>query len=138
MQLQKVDPPEAVIAAFRDVQAARADRERAINEAQAYANSILPRARGDAARIEREAEGYRQEVVARRCTNSSRKLVAPAVLTAWEHGSGPDDRREQARLFLPAKAKRPTGEDVIPVASAHTPLDPVPSKEPAILRGSSV
>ncbi|MEE8274193.1 MAG: FtsH protease activity modulator HflK [Alphaproteobacteria bacterium] len=75
VQLQKVDPPEAVIFAFRDVQAARADRERAINEAQAYANSILPRARGDAARIEREAEGYRQEVVARAQGDAERFLA---------------------------------------------------------------
>ncbi|MFQ5959439.1 MAG: FtsH protease activity modulator HflK [Alphaproteobacteria bacterium] len=75
VQLQKVDPPEAVIDAFRDVQAARADRERAINEAQAYANSILPRARGDAARIEREAEGYREEVVARAQGDAERFLA---------------------------------------------------------------
>ncbi|MEE8533192.1 MAG: FtsH protease activity modulator HflK, partial [Alphaproteobacteria bacterium] len=75
VQLQKVDPPAAVIAAFRDVQAARADRERTINEAQAYANSILPRARGDAARIEREAEGYRQEVVARAQGDAERFLA---------------------------------------------------------------
>ncbi len=65
VQLQKVDPPGAVIESFRDVQAAEADRERTINEAEAYANSILPRARGEAAQIEREAEGYKQEVVAR-------------------------------------------------------------------------
>jgi len=63
VQLQKVDPPEAVIAAFRDVQAARADRERSINEAQAYANSIIPRARGEAAQIVQQAEAYRNQVV---------------------------------------------------------------------------
>ncbi len=64
VQLQKVDPPEAVIASFRDVQAARADRERAINEAQAYANSIIPRARGEAAQIVQQAQAYREQVVA--------------------------------------------------------------------------
>ncbi|MCZ6664714.1 MAG: FtsH protease activity modulator HflK [Gammaproteobacteria bacterium] len=74
VQLQKVDPPEAVIAAFRDVQAARADKERSINEAQAYANSILPRARGEAARIEREAEAYQKEVVARSQGDAERFL----------------------------------------------------------------
>ncbi len=62
---QKVDPPGAVIDAFRDVQAARADLERQRNEAEGYANDILPRARGEAERMLQEAEGYKQEVVAR-------------------------------------------------------------------------
>ncbi len=65
IELQKIDPPEAVIASFRDVQAARADQERAKNEAEAYRNDILPRARGEAERILQEAEAYKQEVVAR-------------------------------------------------------------------------
>ena len=65
VQLQKVDPPEAVIDAFRDVQRARADLERAINEAEAYANSIIPIARGEAAQIVQEANAYKAEVVAR-------------------------------------------------------------------------
>ncbi|MDA0231091.1 MAG: FtsH protease activity modulator HflK [Proteobacteria bacterium] len=62
---QKIDPPEDVIGAFRDVQAARADEERAKNEAEAYRNDIIPRARGEAERILQEAEAYEQEVVAR-------------------------------------------------------------------------
>jgi membrane protease subunit HflK len=65
VKLQKVDPPAAVIDAFRDVQAARADLERQRNEAEAYANDIIPRARGEAERMFQEAEGYKQEVVAR-------------------------------------------------------------------------
>ncbi len=65
VQLQKVDPPEAVIDAFRDVQAARADLERLRNEAEAYRNDIIPRARGEAEQLLQEAEGYKQEVVAR-------------------------------------------------------------------------
>ena len=51
VQLQKVDPPAQVIDAFRDVQAARADLERAQNEAQTYANRVVPEARGRAAQI---------------------------------------------------------------------------------------
>jgi len=51
VQLQKVDPPAQVIDAFRDVQAARADQERLQNEAQAYANRIIPEAKGEAERI---------------------------------------------------------------------------------------
>ncbi len=62
VELQKVDPPAAVIDAFRDVQAARADQERFINEAQAYQNSIVPVARGEAQKLIQEAEAYKQEV----------------------------------------------------------------------------
>jgi membrane protease subunit HflK len=65
VQLQKVDPPQEVIDAFRDVQRAQADRERLQNEAEAFANDILPRARGEAERLLQEAQAYRQEVVAR-------------------------------------------------------------------------
>lgn len=64
VNLQKVDPPAAVIDAFRDVQAAKADRERAQNEAEAYRNDIIPRARGEAEKIIQGAEAYKQEVIA--------------------------------------------------------------------------
>ncbi|MGC8523993.1 MAG: FtsH protease activity modulator HflK [Acidibrevibacterium sp.] len=64
VQLQRVDPPQAVIDAFNDVQRARADQQRARNEAEAYRNDILPRAHGEATRITRAAEAYRQQVVA--------------------------------------------------------------------------
>jgi membrane protease subunit HflK len=63
VNLQKVDPPAAVIDAFRDVQSAQADRERQQNEAEAYRNDIIPRARGEAQRLVQGAEGYKQEVV---------------------------------------------------------------------------
>jgi membrane protease subunit HflK len=62
--LQKVDPPADVIAAFRDVQAARADQERARNEAQNYANGAVPQARGEAQQILQAAQGYREQAVA--------------------------------------------------------------------------
>ncbi len=51
VQMQKVDPPTQVIDSFRDVQAARADLERVQNEAQTYANRVVPEARGRAAQI---------------------------------------------------------------------------------------
>jgi len=63
VQLQRVEPPLAVIDAFNDVQRARADQERARNEAEAYANDILPRARGDGEHIRQEAEAYKVQVV---------------------------------------------------------------------------
>jgi membrane protease subunit HflK len=64
VQTQKADPPDQVIDAFRDVQAARADMERSKNEAEAYANDVIPRARGEAAKILQGAEAYKQRVVA--------------------------------------------------------------------------
>jgi len=63
IQLQKADPPSPVIDAFNDVQRARADRERARNEAEAYRNDIIPRARGEAERLIQEASAYREQVV---------------------------------------------------------------------------
>jgi len=64
VQMQKVDPPAQVIDSFRDVQAARADQERAQNEAQTYANRVVPEARGRAAQVKQSAEAYREQTVA--------------------------------------------------------------------------
>ena len=72
VKLEKVDPPAQVIDDFRDVQAAAADRERVQNEAQAYANSIVPEARGQAQRILQEAEAYKEQVEARASGEAAR------------------------------------------------------------------
>jgi modulator of FtsH protease HflK len=61
--IQNAQPPEQVQAAFTDATNAGQDRERAINEGQAYANDVIPRARGAAARLLQEAEGYKQRIV---------------------------------------------------------------------------
>jgi membrane protease subunit HflK len=74
VELQSVDPPAAVIDAFRDVQAARADQERAINEAQAYQNQIVPVARGEAQRMIQEAEAYKEQVINEAEGNAARFL----------------------------------------------------------------
>jgi len=65
VQLQRVDPPGPVIDAFRDVQRALADREKLRNQAEAYRNDIVPKARGAATAITQEAEAYRAEIIAR-------------------------------------------------------------------------
>ena len=65
LQLQKVDPPDQVIDSFRDVQRARADKEKIINEAKAYRNDIIPKARGEGAQIVQQSEAYKKEVIAR-------------------------------------------------------------------------
>ncbi len=60
VQLQDVDPPEAVAAAFKDVTNAKEDREKLINQAQGYRNDIIPRAKGEAAELVNRARGYAQ------------------------------------------------------------------------------
>jgi modulator of FtsH protease HflK len=62
--LQNAQPPEQVQAAFDDAVKAGQDRERQKNEGQAYANDVIPRARGAASRLAQEAEGYKQRVIA--------------------------------------------------------------------------
>nr|WP_319513521.1 FtsH protease activity modulator HflK [uncultured Cohaesibacter sp.] len=64
VQLQGVEPPEQVIDAFRDVQTAKADKVRMQNEAQAYANKVVPEAEGQAAKILEAANAYREQTVA--------------------------------------------------------------------------
>lgn len=72
VNMQNAQPPEQVQAAFDDAVKAGQDRERQKNEGQAYANDILPKARGDAARLMAEARGYSQRVVARAQGDASR------------------------------------------------------------------
>ncbi|MBV9785534.1 MAG: protease modulator HflK, partial [Acidisphaera sp.] len=81
VQLQKVDPPAAVIDSFRDVQRANTEAERAVNEAEAYRNNIVPRARGDAARVVAEADGARQASIAEATGQAQRFL---SVLAAYQ------------------------------------------------------
>jgi len=81
VQLQRVDPPDAVIESFRDVQRANTDAERMRNEAEAYHNDIVPRARGDAARIVAEGQGAKQASVAQ-ATGQAQQF--DAVLKAYQ------------------------------------------------------
>lgn len=79
--VQGVQPPEQVQAAFDDAVKAGQDRERLKNDGQAYANDVIPRARGNAARLLEEANGYRERVVAQSEGDSSR---FKAILTEYE------------------------------------------------------
>jgi len=93
VQLQSVDPPEQVIAAFRDVTAAQQDQDRLRNEAEAYANRVVPEARGAAARILQEAQAYREQTVAEAIGQAARftKVVE-------EYRKAPEITRE--RIYL--------------------------------------
>jgi membrane protease subunit HflK len=82
VQLQKVDPPADVIESFRDVQRANTDADRARNEAEAYRNDIVPRARGDAARLVAEADGARQASIAEAKGQAQRFLSVYAAYSA--------------------------------------------------------
>lgn len=64
-QLSDVSPPQPVDFAFKDVQSAKEDKDRLINEAKGYRNSVIPEARGKAAQLIAAAEGYREEVINR-------------------------------------------------------------------------
>ena len=81
VQLQKVDPPAAVIESFRDVQRANTDADRMRNEAESFHNDIVPRARGEAARIAAEAQGVKQASVAQ-ATGQAQRFES--VLAAYQ------------------------------------------------------
>ena len=74
VQLLKAEPPEEVISAYRDVQTSKADKEREINQALAYNNDVLPKARGDAAKLIQNAEAYKQETISKAEGDSKRFL----------------------------------------------------------------
>ena len=104
VQLQKVDPPAQVIDSFRDVQAARSDLERAQNEAQTYANRIVPEARGRAAKITQDAEAYREQTVAEATGQTSRFLQVYD-----QYKKAPDVTRE--RMYLETMERVLGGSD---------------------------
>ncbi|MBI5029274.1 MAG: FtsH protease activity modulator HflK [Chloroflexi bacterium] len=65
INLQEVVPPTQVADAFRNVSSAREEKQATINDAQGYANSVIPKARGEAERLTREAQGYGSQVTSR-------------------------------------------------------------------------
>ena len=131
VQMQKVDPPAQVIDAFRDVQAARANLEQLQNEAQTYANQVVPQARGRASKILQDAEGYKEQAVAEAKGQSARFLKVYE-----EYKKAPDVTRE--RIYLETMERvlggadklvydgGPSGQGVVP----YLPLGELTSKRP--------
>jgi membrane protease subunit HflK len=109
--MQKVDPPQQVIDSFRDVQAARADLERAQNEAQTYANRVVPEARGRSAQILQAADAYKSQTVAEAVGQTSRfdKIYD-------EYKKAPDVTRK--RMYLETMERLLAGTDKIILDSA--------------------
>ena len=95
VNIEKTDPPSAVKDAFDDVVAAREDKERLQNEAERYALSIVPEARGQAQARIRQAEGYKLEVVA-----NAEGEVARFTNLLEEYSKAPEVTRD--RLYLDA------------------------------------
>jgi modulator of FtsH protease HflK len=83
--MQNAQPPEQVQAAFDDAVKAGQDRERQKNEGQAYANDVVPKAKGAAARLMQEADGYKQRVIANAEGDASR---FKQILTEYEKAPG--------------------------------------------------
>ena len=127
VQLQNVHPPTEVIEAFKDVASAREDKVRFVNEADAYLNDIIPKARGRAAAMENEALAYKGRLVRRAKGNASRFL---ALLK--EYNKAKDVTRE--RLYLetmetilanPDLEKIIMSDDALKQAVPYLPLEPL-------------
>jgi modulator of FtsH protease HflK len=108
VQLLSVDPPEQVIASFRDVTAAQQDQERLRNEAQAYANRVVPEARGEAARITQEAEGDRQKKIA-----DAEGAVARFIQVYEQYKKAPYVTRERLYLETMERVFKSTGKIIL-------------------------
>jgi membrane protease subunit HflK len=85
VNLQNTQAPDPVLPAFEDVVRAQQDRERFKNEGQAYANDVVPKARGVAARLQEEANGYRQSVIANAQGDAAR---FKQILAEYERAPG--------------------------------------------------
>jgi membrane protease subunit HflK len=148
VQLQKVDPPAAVIESFRDVQRANTDADRMRNEAESYRNDIVPRARGDAARLTAEADGARQSSIAEATGQAQRFL---SVLKAYEAAKDVTMQRLYIETMQEILSKTPTvvldsnAQGVVPylplgeTQAAPRPAPPPPAvlNPPAPPRGTA-
>jgi modulator of FtsH protease HflK len=93
VRLQVADPPAEVRDAFQEVVRAQADKERRINEAEAYQNDIVPRARGERQRLIEEATGFRDREILR-ATGEAERFIA--VLKAYQ--MAPEVTRERLHI----------------------------------------
>jgi len=98
VKLQTVSVPQQVDHAFKDVASAREDRERLRNEAEAYRNDVIPRARGEVQQMLREADGYKVERTKRAQGDADRFL---AVLKEYRNA----EKVTEARLYLETMEK---------------------------------
>ena len=123
---QRTVPRSAVVEAVRDVQAARADEERARNEAEAYHNDIIPKARGAAEKMIQDSEAYQQEVVAHAQGDAARFDSVYA-----QYSKAPDVTKK--RIYLETMEKMFGGMNKVIVGkNGAVPYFPLPVQQPAI------
>ncbi|KAB1441770.1 FtsH protease activity modulator HflK [Pseudodesulfovibrio senegalensis] len=127
VQMQNVHPPDQVVDAFKDVASAREDKSRFINEAQAYSNDILPKARGQAARITNAAQAYSEAKIRRSQGEASRFL---AVLKEYKKAKDITRRRlyletMESILSNPDAEKLILSDDALKKSIPYLPLDTV-------------
>ena len=128
VNMQNAQPPEQVQHAFDDAIKAREDKERKINEAQAYSNDILPRARGKGARTVQEANGYRDELIAIADGEAQRftKLYA-------EYKKAPKVTRQRLYLETMEKVYQNTSKVMVDVKQGNSlmylPIDKIINKQ---------
>jgi modulator of FtsH protease HflK len=132
VQLQKVDPPAQVIDSFRDVQAARSDLERAQNEAQTYANRVVPEARGRASKILQDAQAYRSQTIADATGQASRFSQVYE-----QYKKAPDVTRQRMYLETMERILGGTNKTIIdtgpqtgPGVVPYLPLNNLPAANP--------
>jgi membrane protease subunit HflK len=106
LQMQRAEAPAPVVDAFRDVAAAAIDQKRIQNQAEAYANKVVPEARGEAQRILQEAQGYKEKAVAEATGEADRFLK---VLE--EYRKAPEVTRR--RMYIETMERVLTGTDKI-------------------------
>jgi membrane protease subunit HflK len=127
VQMQNVHPPDQVVDAFKDVASAREDKSRFINEAQAYSNDILPKARGQAARITNAAQAYSEAKIRRSQGEASRFL---SVLKEYNKAKDITKRRlyletMESILSNPDAEKLLLSDDALKKSIPYLPLDTV-------------
>ena len=127
VNIQGVSPPQPVRQAFQDVIQAREDKERLVNESEAYSNEVIPKARGGAARMREEADAYLQEVVA----NSEGEAQRFTQLLK-EYKKAPDITRDRLYLDMMEKVLNNSSKVMVDVEGGNNllylPLDKLMSR----------
>lgn len=136
VNIQEAKPPSAVRAAYDDVVKAREDRERVINEAQSYANGVVPEARGQAQRTIEEAQAYRERVVAEAQGEAQRfeKLLT-------EYRKAPEVTRQRLYVEAVSEVVGGTSKVLVDVSGGNNliylPLDKLTGSERPAKGGTS-
>jgi modulator of FtsH protease HflK len=128
VQLQSVDAPSQVLSAYRDVTAAQQDQQRAVNEAETYANKVVPEAEGGASRILAEANAYREQTIL-----EAKGQTARYNQIHEQYKKAPGVTRERMYLETMEHVLGPMDKTIVDSNSASAPvpyiaLDPLQSK----------